>query len=225
MLNLLMDLRDDLGLTLVMVSHDLSVVSRMCEEIIVMRDGRIVEAGRTEAVLKRPSPPTPQRCSRLRRSSLEREVTRRHDSDDHRRRPGAVRVRRYLMVPDAIDPGRWIEPVMQEYETVLERLAAELLAAGRIGSLHDDLPFDQRFVEICAETTRPTPVLRLLTAPVQHPPRDADVARAGRLEMLRARACSTSWSVSSGPRSSPTRSSTYASRRPSRASRVTGVRR
>ena len=46
MLNLLMDLRDDLGLTLVMVSHDLSVVSRMCEEIIVMRDGRIVEAGR-----------------------------------------------------------------------------------------------------------------------------------------------------------------------------------
>ena len=58
----------------------------------------------------------------------------------------------YLMVPDAIDPARWIEPIMQEYETVLERLAVALLAAGRIGSLHDDLPFDQRLVEICAET-------------------------------------------------------------------------
>jgi ABC-type glutathione transport system ATPase component len=53
-LNLLMDLRDELGLTLVMVSHDLSVVSRMCEEIVVMRDGQIVEAGRTETVLRHP---------------------------------------------------------------------------------------------------------------------------------------------------------------------------
>jgi ABC-type glutathione transport system ATPase component len=53
-LNLLMDLQDELGLTLVMVSHDLAVVSRMCEEIVVMRDGRIVEAGRTETVLKHP---------------------------------------------------------------------------------------------------------------------------------------------------------------------------
>ena len=53
-LNLLMDLRDEIGLTLVMVSHDLGVVSRMCEEIVVMRDGRIVEFGRTEAVLTQP---------------------------------------------------------------------------------------------------------------------------------------------------------------------------
>ena len=53
-LNLLMDLRDQLGLTLVMVSHDLGVVSRMCEDIVVMRHGRIVEAGRTDAGLTRP---------------------------------------------------------------------------------------------------------------------------------------------------------------------------
>lgn len=54
-LNLLMDLRDQMGLTLVMVSHDLGVVSRMCEDIIVMRHGHIVEAGRTSDVLSRPS--------------------------------------------------------------------------------------------------------------------------------------------------------------------------
>ena len=67
-LNLLMDLQDDLGLTLVMVSHDLSVVSRMCEEIVVMRDGQIVEAGRTATVLNVRNRPTPQRCSTLRKS-------------------------------------------------------------------------------------------------------------------------------------------------------------
>lgn len=54
-LNLLMDLRDQLGLTLVMVSHDLGVVSRMCEDLVVMRHGHIVEAGKTEGVLSKPS--------------------------------------------------------------------------------------------------------------------------------------------------------------------------
>jgi ABC-type glutathione transport system ATPase component len=54
-LNLLMDLRNQMGLTLVMVSHDLGVVSRMCEQIIVMRHGRIVEAGPTSDVLSRPA--------------------------------------------------------------------------------------------------------------------------------------------------------------------------
>ena len=72
-LNLLMDLRDQLGLTLVMVSHDLGVVSRMCEEIIVMRHGRIVEAGRTDSVLARPaSDYTASLLKAARASSLER---------------------------------------------------------------------------------------------------------------------------------------------------------
>lgn len=72
-LNLLMDLRDQLGLTLVMVSHDLGVVSRMCEEIIVMRHGRIVEAGRTDAVLARPaSDYTAALLKAARAASLER---------------------------------------------------------------------------------------------------------------------------------------------------------
>ncbi len=53
-LNLLMDVRADLGLSLVMVSHDLGVVSRLCEEVIVMKDGAIVETGRTSEVLANP---------------------------------------------------------------------------------------------------------------------------------------------------------------------------
>jgi ABC-type dipeptide/oligopeptide/nickel transport system ATPase subunit len=56
-LNLLMDVRAQLGLTLVMVSHDLGVVSRLCEEVIVLKDGVVVEAGRTADVLANPRDP------------------------------------------------------------------------------------------------------------------------------------------------------------------------
>lgn len=54
-LNLLMELRHRLGLTMVMVSHDLAVVSRVCEQVVVMRHGRIVDHGATADVLERPS--------------------------------------------------------------------------------------------------------------------------------------------------------------------------
>ncbi|MGI8697479.1 MAG: ATP-binding cassette domain-containing protein [Mycobacteriales bacterium] len=49
-LNLLADLVADFDLTLVFVSHDLSVIRRVCETVAVMRDGLIVEQGGTEAI-------------------------------------------------------------------------------------------------------------------------------------------------------------------------------
>jgi ABC-type glutathione transport system ATPase component len=54
-LNLLMDLGSRLGLTLVMVSHDLAVISRLCEKMVVMQHGRIVESGVTVDIMRRPS--------------------------------------------------------------------------------------------------------------------------------------------------------------------------
>ncbi|PPK66652.1 ABC transporter ATP-binding protein [Actinokineospora auranticolor] len=53
-LDLLADLRDDSGLALVVVSHDLAVVAQLCDEVLVMRDGEVVEQGPTSRVLYQP---------------------------------------------------------------------------------------------------------------------------------------------------------------------------
>ncbi|MFD7687665.1 ABC transporter ATP-binding protein [Streptomyces sp. NPDC059781] len=53
-LDLLADLRERAGLALVVVSHDLAVVARSCDEVLVMRQGEVVEQGPTRAVLDDP---------------------------------------------------------------------------------------------------------------------------------------------------------------------------
>ncbi|QFZ72461.1 ATP-binding cassette domain-containing protein [Streptomyces fagopyri] len=53
-LDLLAELRRRTGLALVVVSHDLAVVAQLCDEVLVMRDGEVVEHGPTEAVLHHP---------------------------------------------------------------------------------------------------------------------------------------------------------------------------
>jgi peptide/nickel transport system ATP-binding protein len=53
-LNLLQELKDTLGMSYLFVSHDLNVVRLLCDRVIVMRAGRIVEQGPTERVLGKP---------------------------------------------------------------------------------------------------------------------------------------------------------------------------
>jgi peptide/nickel transport system ATP-binding protein len=53
-LNLLNDLKKDLGLTMLFISHDLSVVRYMSDRIMVMNRGKIVESGFAEEVYNHP---------------------------------------------------------------------------------------------------------------------------------------------------------------------------
>ena len=59
-LNLLLDLQEEFGLTYVFISHDLAVVKYMSDEILVMNQGEIVERGSSEDIYSRPQHPYTQ---------------------------------------------------------------------------------------------------------------------------------------------------------------------
>jgi len=54
-LNLLKELQEKFGLSLLFITHDLSVVRFLCEQVLVMYEGRIVEEGRVEQLFNHPS--------------------------------------------------------------------------------------------------------------------------------------------------------------------------
>lgn len=53
-LDLLVDLQNQLGVSLLFISHDLGVIRHIADEVLVMRRGRVVEAGVTESVFTNP---------------------------------------------------------------------------------------------------------------------------------------------------------------------------
>jgi oligopeptide/dipeptide ABC transporter ATP-binding protein len=56
-LNLLRDLRAELGLTLMLISHNLAVVRHLCDRVAVMYLGRIIEVAPTETLFSNPQHP------------------------------------------------------------------------------------------------------------------------------------------------------------------------
>jgi peptide/nickel transport system ATP-binding protein len=56
-LKLLATLRDELGLTLLFITHDLAVVNEFCDEAIVMSNGKIIERGDIASVIHSPNHP------------------------------------------------------------------------------------------------------------------------------------------------------------------------
>lgn len=56
-LNLLLQLRESEKISVLLISHDLSVVRNLCDRVYVMKDGRVVEEGQTEVLLASPTHP------------------------------------------------------------------------------------------------------------------------------------------------------------------------
>src|SRR5512142_3068366 len=60
-LNLMQDLQDRFGLAYLFISHDLAVVGLVCDDLLVLERGRVVERGPAAEVLDRPTHPVTQR--------------------------------------------------------------------------------------------------------------------------------------------------------------------
>jgi ABC-type oligopeptide transport system ATPase subunit len=54
-LNLLLDLQDEFGLTYLFISHDVAVVRHIADKVAVMYQSKVVETGDTEQVLSAPT--------------------------------------------------------------------------------------------------------------------------------------------------------------------------
>ena len=60
-IDLLMELREKFGLSYLFISHDLSVVKRICDRTVVMRQGKVEEAGETIELIRNPQTDYTQR--------------------------------------------------------------------------------------------------------------------------------------------------------------------
>jgi peptide/nickel transport system ATP-binding protein len=60
-LNLMQDLQDRWGVTYLFISHDLAVVDLVCDEVIVLQHGRVVEQGHPDQLFQRPQHPYTRR--------------------------------------------------------------------------------------------------------------------------------------------------------------------
>jgi peptide/nickel transport system ATP-binding protein len=122
-LNLMMDLQDELGLTYLFVAHDLSVVNQISNTVLVMYVGRVAEIGPPQALFKDPkhpytaallaSLPKPDPMQRRERVIPEGEVANPANPPSgcyfHPRCPFAVDLCKQEAPPlEEIGPGRWV---------------------------------------------------------------------------------------------------------------------
>ena len=71
-LKLLKDIRKRLGMAMLFITHDLGIVRKIADRVCVMKEGKIVEQGRSSRCSPRRSIPIRARCSRPSRSPIRR---------------------------------------------------------------------------------------------------------------------------------------------------------
>ena len=75
----------------------------------------------------------------------------------------------FVTAENILDPENVIDPVIDEYAGVLDRLADELYEDGKISSRYEDLEFGERVTQIYAESGEVyNGILRLLATPRRH---------------------------------------------------------
>src|SRR5438477_8254580 len=112
----------------------------------------------------------------------------------------------FLVVDDVLDPERDLDPVVSEYEDLLDTLVAGWHADGLLPSTFSELPFAQRFARVLVEAPRDLNVISHFDISL---PFEGVTAKTpihlgpATFGLLRTRDCSTWWSSSSVARSSP----------------------
>lgn len=53
-MELMVNLQEETGLSILFISHDLNVIYQMCDRVLVMKDGKILEEGKTEDIFTNP---------------------------------------------------------------------------------------------------------------------------------------------------------------------------
>ena len=119
-LALLRELRDDLGITIMLITHEMDVVRDLCDHVTLLRDGRVTESGTVAELVADPG------------SDLGRALV----PDRPHQAPGAGRVAwRISYVARAVDPA-WLPALQQQLGAPVELLGGAVEAVDGAASGH-----------------------------------------------------------------------------------------
>ncbi len=137
-LQLLRQINQELGLTIVLITHEMDVIRRICDRVAVMEQGKIVETGPVAQVFLQPQHPTTQRFVQL--SNGDEELS----ADDYASVQGRILQLTFL---GADTYGPVLSRVMQQTG------ATYSILAGRIGRIKDQ-PCGQLTLALSGEQAR-----------------------------------------------------------------------
>ncbi|MDO9408974.1 methionine ABC transporter ATP-binding protein [Patulibacter sp.] len=133
-LALLRGLRDDLGLTILLITHEMEVVRDVCDQVALLRDGRIVEQGDVASLVADPA------------SALGRGLV---PARPVGTTPTGAQAWRVTYTDRAVDPG-WLAGLQDELGTRVALLGASVEAVGGRPSGHVTVALDDAGLDLAA---------------------------------------------------------------------------